>query len=63
MEQEVEFVGESQPQQINLGTTVKIEALKARKAQHLLESVRSIERFTGEPHELELNLDEIEEVN
>ena len=51
------------PQQPDLNTTVKIEALKARKAQHLLDSVRSIERFMGDPRELELFLDEMEAVN
>ena len=62
MEHKVEFIEEQQPQQLDLGTTVKMEALKARKAQHLLDSVRSIERFTGEPRELELFLDEMEAV-
>ena len=38
----------------------KAEALKARKAQLLLESIRSVERFTGDPRELELFLDEME---
>jgi hypothetical protein len=37
--------------------------LKARKAHHLLESIRSVERFTGEPRELELVLDEMEAVH
>jgi hypothetical protein len=41
----------------------KSEALKARKAHHLLESIRSVERFTGEPRELELFLDEMEAVH
>jgi hypothetical protein len=40
----------------------KMEALKARKAHHLLESIRSVERFTGDPRELELFLDEMEAV-
>lgn len=41
----------------------KTEALKARKAHHLLESIRSVERFTGDPRELELFLDEMEAVH
>jgi hypothetical protein len=43
--------------------TRKTEALKARKAHHLLESIRSVERFTGESRELELIVDEMEAVH